>query len=217
MSLVRKVARPLLGATFIANGVDRLRNADEAAEQLQPTMEEIASVVPQAQAVVDNPKLTAYAIGGVEVVAGAALAIGKFPRFSALLLCGTHKLSAYNAYRTAPLNTPEDVTAQRQTLLKDLAILGGLGLAAVDLAGKPSLSWRAEHIAKNAKKKGANFGEKTIKRAEGLGDDAAKQLRALEKDAKKQFKAAEKKASKTAQSVAKEAEKAKSKTKKKVS
>ncbi|GAB3846195.1 DoxX family protein [Nesterenkonia populi] len=217
MSLVRKAARPLLGAVFIANGVDRLRNAEEAAEQLQPTADEIASMVPQTGAVAQNPKLTNYVLAGVEVTAGAALSIGKLPRLSALVLAGVHTLESCVEYRTAPLETPEDVTAQRKSLLKNLGILGGLGLAAADLAGKPSLTWRAEHIAKTAKKKGANFGERTIQRAEDLGDDAAKQLKSLEKDAKKQFKAAEKKASKTAQSVAKEAEKAKNRTKKKVS
>ncbi|WP_022872349.1 DoxX family protein [Nesterenkonia alba] len=211
MSLVRRIARPLLGATFIADGVDRLRNADEAAEQLEPTFEEIASVVPQAEVVTSNPQLAVRVIGGVEVVAGTLLAIGRFPRLSALVLCGVHELSAYNEYRTAELNTPEDVAAQRRTLLKNVAILGGLGLAVVDLAGKPSLSWRAEHISKQAKKKGAKFGEKTVKRAEELGDDAAKQLKALERDAKKQFKKAEKQATKAAQSAAKEAQKAKKK------
>ncbi|WP_168198563.1 DoxX family protein [Nesterenkonia sp. NBAIMH1] len=217
MSLVRKAARPLLGAVFIANGVDRLRNADEAAEQLKPVTEEVASIVPQAEAAAQNPKMANYVIAGVEITAGTALAIGKFPRLSALALAKVHALEAYAEYRTASLETSDDVTAQRKSLVKNLGILGGLGLASVDLNGKPSLAWRAEHIAKSSKKKGARFGEKTVKRAEGLGADASKALKSLENDAKKQFKAAEKKASQTARSAAKKAEKAANTTKKRVS
>lgn len=211
MTLIRKVARPLLSASFIAGGVDRLRNAEEAGGQLQPTLEEIASVVPQAEVVASKPQLTAQVLGGVQVSAGALLAIGKFPRLAALTLCGVHKLNTYAEYRSAPLETEQDVTNQRVSLLKNVSLLGGLGIAVVDLAGKPSLAWRAEHLSKQAKKKGTKFGEKTMKRAEELGDDAAKAVRAYERDAKNAFQKAEKEAQKTAKAVARDAEKAKNK------
>ncbi|NLS10291.1 DoxX family protein [Nesterenkonia sp. MY13] len=211
MTLIRKFARPLLGSSFIYNGVERLRNPDEAAEELSETLNEIASVVPQAESLAAKPKLTAQVLGGVQIAAGTALAIGKFPRLAALTLCGVHKLNSYAEYRSAPLETEEDVVAQRKTLLKNISLLGGLGIAAVDLAGKPSLSWRAEHISKRAMKKGNKFGEKTVKWAENLGDDAANTLKAWEKDAKKGFKKAEQQAKKAAKAAAKEAEKAKDK------
>lgn len=207
MSLIRKVARPLLGASFIADGVDRLRNTEEAAATLGPTLEEIGALVPQAEPLTSNPQRTTQVLGGVEVAAGLALAVGKFPRLAALTLCGVHKLNSYAEYRSAPLETEEDVAAQRTTLLKNVSILGGLGIAAVDLAGKPSLSWRAEHIAKQSKKKGAKFREKTLKWAEDMGDDAVKAAKSLEKDAKKDFARAEKEAKKAISQAAKTAEK----------
>ncbi|GAA4921838.1 DoxX family membrane protein [Nesterenkonia massiliensis] len=209
MSLIRKVARPLLGASFIAGGIDRLRNSEEATEQLEPTLQEIVSYVPQAEFLTSNTKLTVQVLGGVQVAAGAALALGKFPRLAALTLCGVHKFNSYAEYRSAELETEEDVTAQRKTLLKNISILGGLGIAAADLAGKPSLAWRAEHLAKDAKKKGTKFADKTVKYAEGLGDDASKTLKAYEKDAKKGFKKAEKEARKAVARASKEAQKAK--------
>lgn len=209
MTLIRKVARPLLGATFIVNGVDRLRRPQEVGEDLQTSLDELASVVPQAESIASNPKLAAQVLGGVQIGAGALLAIGKFPRVAALTLSGVHKFNSYAEYRSAPVNTGEEVAEQRNTLLKNVAILGGLGLAAVDLAGKPSLAWRAEHLAKRAQKKGAGFGEKTAKWAEDLGDDAVSTLKALEKDAKKSFRRAEQQAKKAASQAAKEAQKAK--------
>lgn len=211
MTLIRKIARPLLGASFIYGGVNSLRHPDEAAEELSPALEDIAGYFPQAEALATKPKLTAQVLGGVQVAAGAALAIGKFPRLAALALCGAHKLNSYAEFRSAPLEAPGDELAQRKTLLKNLSIAGGLGLAIVDLAGRPSLSWRAEHISKQAKKKGAKFGEKTVKWAEDLGDDASSTLKAWERDAKKSFKQAEKQAKKAVKAAAAEAQKAKDK------
>lgn len=207
MSLIRKVARPLLGASFVANGVDRLRNTEEAAEKLEPTLEEIGSLIPQAEPLTSNPKRTAQVLGGVEVAAGLALALGRFPRLAAVSLCGVHKFNTYTDYRVAKLDDVSDLSAQRTTLLKNISILGGLCLAAVDLDGKPSLAWRAEHIAKQSKKKGTKFRDKTIKWAENLGDDAVKTAKALEKDAKKNFSRAEKDAKKAITRAVKTAEK----------
>ncbi|GAA4830244.1 DoxX family protein [Garicola koreensis] len=207
MTLIRKVARPLLGASFIAGGVERLRRPDEASAELQTTLDELASLVPQAEQVASNPKRTAQVLGGVQVGAGAMLAIGKCPRLAALALCGVHKLNSYAEFRTASVETKEDVAAQRTTLLKNVSILGGLGLAIADLAGKPSLGWRAENLSKRAQKKGAKFGEKTSKWAEDLGDDAVDTLKAFEKDAKKSFRRAESEAKRAVAQVAKDAQK----------
>ncbi|NDK32321.1 DoxX family protein [Nesterenkonia haasae] len=211
MTLIRKIARPLLGATFIYDGVEKLRNPDEAAQELSPALDELAGLVSQADQLAAKPRLTAQVIGGVQVAAGVSLAFGKFPRVAALTLCGVHKLNSYAEFRSAQLQAAGDEVAQRKTLLKNISILGGLSLAVVDLDGKPSLGWRAEHISKRAKKKGAKFGDKTRKWAEDLGDDATSALTAWEKDAKKNFKKAEKQAKKAVKSTTAEARKAKDK------
>lgn len=207
MSLIRRISRPLLGAGFIAHGVDRLRHSDEAASTLEPTLEEISALVPQAEPFVSDSKRVTQVLGGVEVVAGLALAIGRCPRVAALTLAGVHQFNSYVEYRTATLDEVDDLSAQRTTALKNLGILGGLGLATVDLDGKPSLAWRAEHISKQAKKKGTKFGEKTLERAETLGEDALKVAKSLEKDARKSFQKAEKEAKKAVSQAAKEAKK----------
>lgn len=209
MSLIRKVARPLLGASFIAGGIERLRSAEKAGDELEPTLKEVASYLPQAESLADNPQLAAQILGGVQVAAGAALALGKFPRLAALTLVGAHGLNAYSEYRTADLSDAEAVSAQRKTLLKNVSLLGGLGLAVADLAGKPSLSWRAEHVAKDVRKKGGAFRKKTQEWAEDLGDDAAKTLKGLEKDARKNFRRAEKEAIRAVTKGSKELEKVK--------
>lgn len=207
MSLIRKVARPLLGAGFIADGIDRLRNTEQAAEKLEPTLEELGSLIPQAEIITADPRRTTQVLGGIEVVAGLALAVGRFPRLSALTLAGVHKVNSYVELRGAGLESVEDLTSQRDTLLKNLAILGGLSLAIADLDGKPSLGWRAEHMAKQSRKKGARFKDKTYQWAEEFGDDAVKTAKALERDASKSFKRAEKEAVKAISAAAKDGKK----------
>ncbi|TLP77379.1 DoxX family protein [Nesterenkonia sphaerica] len=211
MTLIRKFARPLLGATFIYDGVEKLRNPDEAAEELSPALNDISGFVPQAEQLSANPRLTAQVLGGVQVAAGLALAVGKFPRVAAFALSGAHKLNSYAEFRSAELQSPGDEVVQRKILLKNIAILGGLSFALVDLNGRPSLAWRAEHISKRAKKQGTRFGDNTRKWAEHLGDDAAKTLSSWEKDAKKSFKKTEKQARKAVRSAAAQANKAKDK------
>ena len=152
----------------------------------------------------------------MEVVAGVALAVGRFPRASALMLAGVHKFNSYAEYRNAEVENDADVTAQRSTLLKNASILGGLTLAMVDLEGKPSLSWRAEHLAKTTRKKGAKFGDKTFKWADGVGGDATKKIRSFEKNAKKNFQRAEKDALKAITNASKGADKGIKSAKKKV-
>ena len=211
MTLIRRIARPMLGATFIYSGVEKLRNPDEAAEELSPALDDIAGFYSQADQLAAKPRLTAQVIGGVQIAAGVALAVGKFPRVAAVTLCGVHKLNSYAEYRSAELNSPGDEVAQRKTLVKNISLLGGLGLAMVDLDGKPSLAWRAEHISKRAKKQGTKFGDKTLKWAQDLGDDATSTLSAWEKDAKKNFKKAEKQAKKAVKSASAQANRAKDK------
>jgi uncharacterized membrane protein YphA (DoxX/SURF4 family) len=211
MTLIRKIARPLLGATFIYDGVEKLRKPDEAAEELSAALNDISGFVPQAEQLAAKPRLTAQVLGGVEVAAGVALALGKFPRAAAFTLSGAHKLNAYAEYRSADLQSPGDEVVQRKMLLKNISILGGLSLAMVDLNGRPSLAWRAEHVSKRAKKQGTRFGDNTRKWAEHLGDDASKTLSSWEKDAKKSFKKAEKQARKAVRSATAEAKKAKDK------
>ncbi|GAA1150293.1 DoxX family protein [Nesterenkonia lutea] len=199
MSLLRKFARPLLGASFIATGVDRLRNTDDASARIESTLEEIGSMVPQAEPLVSNAKLTTQVLGGVEIAAGLALSTGRFSRAAALTLACVHKFDSYAEYRNAEVESDSDVTAQRSTLLKNLSILGGLGLAIVDLDGKPSLGWRAEHLAKATRKKGAKLSDKTSAWADDLGSGTNKKVRGFEKNAKKNLNNASKGKKKKAQ------------------
>lgn len=156
MSLVRTIARPLLASSFIVAGVERIRHADQTAQNLGIVLRPIANAVPNA-----DEKIVARTIGGVQLVAGALLAIGKLPRFAGFLLTVTSTVNAAAEFGAADTATAAGRHWQRNQLLKNVSLLGGVLLASVDTDGKPGLAWRAEHLAESGKK----VGKKQLKAA----------------------------------------------------
>ncbi len=170
MSVVRFVARPLLATGFVASGVDRLRNANDTAKQLQPTLDRARGLVPAAAPVLSNELLVARIMGATQVGAGVLLGLGKFSRLAALALTVTSGLNAMVEYKEADASSPEAKKARRNQLLKNLSLIGAVLLASVDTAGKPGLAWRAEHLA----------------------TDTRRNARSVTKDARKKMKKADK-------------------------
>ena len=99
-----------------------------------------------------DEKVLARVIGGTQVGAGVLFAFGKFARLSATLLAVISALNAFVEWRSADISSKEGRDARRTQLLKNVTLTGGVLLASVDTAGKPSLAWRAEHLAADARK-----------------------------------------------------------------
>lgn len=148
MSFVRFLARPMLASSFVLAGLDKLKNADDTAEQLSPILRRTSESLPFPS----NEKVLARVIGGTQVGAGVLLALGKFARLSATVLAIISALNAFVEWRSADISTKEGRATRRKQLLKNVSLTGGVLLASVDTAGKPSLAWRAEHLAAEAKK-----------------------------------------------------------------
>jgi uncharacterized membrane protein YphA (DoxX/SURF4 family) len=99
-----------------------------------------------------NEKVVARVIGGTQIGAGVCFALGKSARLAATLLAVISLLNGYVEWRSADISSKEARDARRKQLLKNVSLTGGVLLAAVDTAGKPSLAWRAGHLAADAKK-----------------------------------------------------------------
>lgn len=168
MSLVRFLARPMLASSFVVAGLDKLKNADDTAEQLSPLLRRASESLPFPA----DEKMLARVIGGTQVGAGALLALGKYSRFSATLLAGISVLNTFVEWRSADISTKEGRLARRAQLLKNISLTGGVLLAAVDTAGRPSLAWRAEHLAMDAKKATGKQFKKTDRAVRKAVDNA---------------------------------------------
>jgi len=158
MSVIRFLARPMLASSFVVAGLDKLRNADDTAKQLSPVLRRASESLPFKA----DEKTLARVLGGAQLGAGALLGLGKLSRFAATVLAVTSALNSYVEWRSADISTKEGRSARKARLLKNISLTGGVLLAAVDTAGRPSIAWRAEHLAADAKK----VTGKKIKRAD---------------------------------------------------
>jgi putative oxidoreductase len=132
---------------FVVGGWDSLRNPEGKVKKADPVAQAVASRVPGL------PQETETLIrinGAVMVGAGALLAIGKFPRLAALALIGTILPTTYAGHRFWEETDEATKAQQRIHFIKNLGLLGGLILAAVDTEGAPSLGWRARRRVERA-------------------------------------------------------------------
>lgn len=148
MSFVRFLARPMLASSFVLAGMDKLKNADDTATQLSPLLRRAAESLPFQT----DEKVLARVIGGTQIGAGVFLALGKTSRLAATLLAVISALNGYVEWRSADITSKDGRDSRRKQLLKNISLTGGVLLASVDTNGKPSLAWRAEHLAADAKK-----------------------------------------------------------------
>jgi putative oxidoreductase len=145
MTISRCLANPMLASIFITGGLDAIRNPESKAKSAE------AVTVPLARRLPWLPQDTETLVrvnGMVQVGAGVLLAAGKFRRLAALALIGSIIPTTYAGHRF--WEEVDDVTRaqQRTHLLKNVGLLGGLVLAAVDTDGAPSMSWRAKRNAR---------------------------------------------------------------------
>ena len=144
MALTRRIARPLLASIFIAGGIDAVRHPEGKAKAAQAVTVPLTQRVPSLP---DDPELLVRVNGAVQVGAGVLLAVGRFRRLAALALIGSIIPTTYAGHRFWEEEDEATRAQQRVHFLKNLGLLGGLVLAAVDTEGEPSLGWRARRRA----------------------------------------------------------------------
>jgi putative oxidoreductase len=149
MTFVRRLARPMLASTFVVQGVATLRNPGPAAETAHPVIRRLTAAFPQLP---QEPEQLVRLNAAVHLIAGSTLAFGILPRLSATALAASMVPTSFAGH---PFWREDDSTARRQQriqFLKNLGLLGGLLLAAVDTEGRPSVAYRAERATKRARR-----------------------------------------------------------------
>ena len=140
---IRRIARAALASYFLNEAAKAFQNTKAQAAEAAPFVEfvscESGSKVP------NDPELVVKGQGALMGAAGTALALGKFPRLSAAVLAPT---VGANAYMHEAFWAEKDAAARsrkQSNFFRTAAIVGGVLLAAADTAGKPGLTWRAQH------------------------------------------------------------------------
>ncbi|MFC4854643.1 DoxX family membrane protein [Actinophytocola glycyrrhizae] len=162
--ILRRIARPMLAAVFVSGGIETLRNPQPRVETAEPAVDKATDQVldklpDQALDKVPDKVLERVPTdteslvkinAAAQIGAGIALALGKFPRLSALVLAGSVVPTTFTSHRYWEKEDSGERAQQQVQFFKNVSLLGGLLLAAVDTHGKPSAAWRAKHAAKVA-------------------------------------------------------------------
>jgi len=179
--LVRRIARPMLAGTFIYGGIQTLRNPQSRVPGAAPIVEQLTEIADKQLPVQVSHDVEQWVKinAGVHVGAGALLALGRFPRFSALALATSLVPTTFAGHRFWEHDDPKEKFGQTSNFLKNTSMLGGLLLAAVDTEGKPSVGWRARKTAGAAAAAAEASYEKASKKAAKAQKRAAKQAKKI--------------------------------------
>jgi uncharacterized membrane protein YphA (DoxX/SURF4 family) len=146
--LIRRIARPLLSAVFIGQGIDSLLNPKPAAEAAAPAVDGLRALPdPVGSSIPSDPQTFAQINAAVQIGGGLLLAIGKAPRAASAALAFTVLPANLGAHMFWSESDPQLKAQKRKDFLTDLSLVGGLIIASADTAGKPSLGWRGRRAA----------------------------------------------------------------------
>jgi putative oxidoreductase len=147
MTLVRRLARPCLATMFVTGGLDAVKRPASKVPAADPVAPRIAEKLPYLP---EDTESLVRINGAAQVAAGLMLATGRFPRLSSAVLAGSLVPTTLAGHRFWEEQDETRRAQQRIHFYKNLSMLGGLMLAAVDTEGKPGLAWRAQHAAHHA-------------------------------------------------------------------
>lgn len=150
MTATRLIARPLLASMFVVGGVNALRNAPALAAKAKPVTDRLRPMVEKAVPGVTIPQDTTTLVrvnAVAQLLAAGTLARGRAPRLSSSVLAVSLLPTTVAGHQFWNESDPADRANQQVHFFKNLSMLGGLILAAVDTEGKPGVAWRAKHAA----------------------------------------------------------------------
>ncbi len=160
MTATRLIARPLLASTFVAGGVNALKNAQALAPAAKPVVDRIRPMLEKAAPQVKIPDDTVTLVrinAAAQILAAAALARGRAPRLSSTVLAASLVPTTVAGHQFWNESDPQTKNQQRLHFFKNLSMLGGLLLAAVDTEGRPGVAWRAKNAATGARRQGKHL------------------------------------------------------------
>ncbi len=181
MTLVRRVARPLLAAMFVTGGFDALRNPGPRAAKAEKVTPALNRLVPQLP---DDTETLVRLNGAVQLAGGLLLASNNMTRLSATALAVTLVPTTAAGHRYWEETDQSARANQRLHFIKNLGLFGGLILAAVDTEGEPGLAWRAKHAGGELQSSSRRAARRARREAKSVTHDAKREAKLLRAQAK---------------------------------
>jgi uncharacterized membrane protein YphA (DoxX/SURF4 family) len=165
MTVVRALARPLLSSLFIVQGYKTFRHPEPFVQKTQPVTDRLVPMVKKvAPAQISDriPDSTIKLIrlnGAAQVLGGIALATGTGRRLGAAVMAASLVPTTWAGHAFWEESDPTARAHHKVQFMKNLSLLGGMLLAAVDTEGKPGMAWRTKYGAKAAKRETRRAGK----------------------------------------------------------
>ncbi|QRV02478.1 DoxX family protein [Arcanobacterium phocisimile] len=155
MTILNKLARPLLATPFILSGIDAVTKPQGHREPARKLWALAQKAGLDKKLGISEPTDTALdlvtrASGAVVTLAGLQLARSRTPRSAALLL-GVTQIPL--ALANNPVWEKKPMAARKKDisgLLSAAGLIGGALIASTDRSGKPSVGWRAARLSERA-------------------------------------------------------------------
>jgi uncharacterized membrane protein YphA (DoxX/SURF4 family) len=123
MTLLERASQAALGWVFVQAGAGVLRKPDVPTAKAAPVLATVRSVAP---ATLPDDVVLVRLNAAVQVAAGAALCTGRVPRLAALVLIGSIAPTTAGGHRFWEFEPGPERNSQRNHLLKNISIAGGL-------------------------------------------------------------------------------------------
>ncbi|MCL1869358.1 MAG: DoxX family protein [Promicromonosporaceae bacterium] len=145
--LLRRIARPLLAAPFVHDGVDAALHPAAHVEVARPLADKVTDRLGVPRLSDDRLTLAVRVHGGLTAVLGVALAVGVMPRLASLKLAA---LTAPLAVAQQPFTSRGEERKERTVkFVRALGFVGAALIAGLDNEGKPGISWRVSQARRN--------------------------------------------------------------------
>lgn len=147
--LIRRLAQPMIASTFIAQGLDAVRHPDKHVDLAKDKVDRVTTAAGLGAISPTQLGLVVRAHGALTVLLGLKVALGKKPRGAATLLALTNApvVSLYLPESSTEAKDPE----VSGPFIARLTALGAILMLATDRGGKPSVGWRINKAAHDAK------------------------------------------------------------------
>lgn len=174
MSLIRGIARPLLAAPFVLEGVRTALHPEREIDVAPAAFGQVDKALSRgaAPSFVDARAIVRGA-GIVAAGAGLLYATNRAPRAAAVLLLATTSVGLANRKKIWRLRGEERVQ-EPQSILTDAGLLGGVPLAVADTDGAPSPRYRVDKLVRRGQRSAARTQKQLEKSASSLKDSASK-------------------------------------------
>lgn len=170
---MRTAARAMLASVFVASGVNAVKNPAKLALRAKKVTDQVGPKLQQIHPKIPTDAETMVRVNGAVHIVGGLAMLTPAKRLGAAALAVSLVPTTLAGHAYWEFEDPADRAQQRTHFYKNLGLLGGLILAAIDNDGKPSVSWRAHHAAGAAERSVRRAAQNTKSKARVARKSAA--------------------------------------------